>query len=82
MPERVSKLLVSQKFCSNTPKISLASPVPFSRIDYLSAQNLVGLGDIAPHPGGTYDGQLFDETDKELGQLYYDAEARLWSSPG
>lgn len=59
-------------------RISLASPVPFLRIDFLSAQNQVGLGGITPHPGGTNAGQLFDEADKELGQLYYDAEARLY----
>lgn len=59
-------------------KSSLASPVPFLRIDFLSAQNQVVLGEITPHPGGTYAGQLFDEADKELGQMYYDAEARLY----
>lgn len=59
-------------------RISLASPVPFLRIDFLSAQNQVVLGEITPHPGGTYAGQLFDEADKELGQMYYDAEARLY----
>lgn len=59
-------------------RISLASPVPFLRIDFLSAQNQVVLGEITPHPGGTYAGQLFDEADKELGQMYYEAEARLY----
>ncbi|MDK6813999.1 ATP-grasp fold amidoligase family protein [Corynebacterium sp. UMB6689] len=59
-------------------KISLASPVPFLRIDFLAADNRVFLGEITPHPGGTYAGQLFDEADKELGKLYYDAEARLY----
>lgn len=59
-------------------KISRASPVPFLRIDFLAADENVFLGEITPHPGGTYAGQLFDEADKELGEMFYEAEARLY----
>lgn len=59
-------------------KVSLASPVPFLRIDFLASQDKVFLGEITPHPGGTYAGQLFDAADKELGEMYYEAEARLY----
>lgn len=59
-------------------KVSLASPVPFMRVDFLVGAEDFYLGEITPHPGGAYAGQIFDEADKELGSLYYDACARLY----
>lgn len=60
-------------------KISLASPVPYLRVDFLANESEFYLGEITPHPGGNYAGEMFDAADKELGSLYINAEARLFA---
>lgn len=60
-------------------KISLAAPVPYLRVDFLAGSNNYCLGEITPHPGGAYAGQIFDEADKELGEMFIKAEARLYT---
>lgn len=57
--------------------LSLAAPVPFMRLDFHHGANGLRLGEITPHPGGTYAGQLFDSVDKMLGRHYADAKTRL-----
>ena len=58
-------------------KISERSPVPFLRVDFLESEGTLVLGEITPQPGGTYAGQLHDHIDRELGELFLEAEARL-----
>ena len=58
-------------------RISIHAPVPFLRIDFLAGAEGSVLGEITPHPGGTYAGDLYDDVDKELGKLFLDAQARL-----
>lgn len=58
-------------------KLSLAAPVPFMRLDFHKGADGLYLGEITPHPGGTYAGQLFDSTDKMLGEHFANAKARL-----
>lgn len=58
-------------------RISEHSPVPFLRVDFLEAGGEIVLGEITPQPGGTYAGQIHDHIDRELGELFLDAEARL-----
>lgn len=58
-------------------KLSLAAPVPFLRLDFHSGENGVYLGEITPHPGGTYSGELYDSVDSMLGQYFAEAKARL-----
>ena len=57
--------------------ISKNTPAPFVRVDFLCAGNDVMLGEITPHPGGTYHGQLFERIDKMLGEKFLEAEGRL-----
>lgn len=59
-------------------KLSLACPVPFLRFDFHIGAEECYLGEITPHPGGTYAGDLYDGLDKHMGQLFLDAEARLY----
>ena len=59
-------------------RVSLAAPVPFVRIDFHYGRNGLYLGEITPHPGGTYAGDLFEEIDIMLGQHFADAKARLY----
>lgn len=59
-------------------KLSLAAPVPFLRFDFHYGEDGTYLGEITPHPGGTYSGDLHDEVDKKLGELFADAKARLY----
>lgn len=59
--------------------ISLESPVPFLRIDFLKGHDGLYLGEITPHPGPIYrGGDLTPELDQELGRAYLRAEARLY----
>lgn len=58
-------------------RISVHTPAPFLRIDFLAGAEGGVLGEITPHPGGTYAGDLFDDVDKKLGKLFVDAQARL-----
>jgi hypothetical protein len=58
-------------------KLSLAAPVPFLRLDFHKGADAVYLGEITPHPGGTYAGQLYENVDAMLGQHFADARARL-----
>lgn len=59
-------------------RISLASPVPFLRVDFHMGATECVLGEITPHPGGTYAGDLHDDVDRRLGELFIEAEARLF----
>src|SRR5699024_5634903 len=56
-------------------RLSLAVPTPFLRIDMLVGANDCYLGEITPHPGGTYAGDLYDEMDKLMGAKFHEAEA-------
>lgn len=58
-------------------RISLASPVPFLRVDFHAGVDECYLGEITAHPGGTYAGEILDDLDKSMGQRFVDAEARL-----
>lgn len=58
-------------------RISEESPVPFLRVDFLESEGTLALGEITPQPGGTYAGQIHDHIDRELGELFLEAEARL-----
>lgn len=59
-------------------RISLASPVAFLRVDFHMGATECVLGEITPHPGGTYAGSLHDDVDRYLGELFVEAEARLF----
>lgn len=58
-------------------KVSLATPVPFLRVDFLIGADGPVLGEITPHPGGIYARDSSDEVDRELGKMFLDADARL-----
>jgi len=58
--------------------LSLAAPAPFMRLDFHCGADRLYLGEITPHPGGTYAGQLYDSVDKMLGQHFADAKVRLF----
>lgn len=58
-------------------KISLASPVPFLRVDFLVGSEGPVLGEITPHPGGIYAGDAYEDVDRVLGRMFLDADARL-----
>lgn len=58
--------------------ISSNSPVPFLRVDFMESEGHVVLGEITPQPGGTYAGQLHEHIDRELGESFLKAEARLF----
>lgn len=68
---------IPKDLSSYVEKMSLASPVPFLRFDFHHGHDGVYLGEITPHPGGTYAGQLYDSVDTMLGHHFADAEARL-----
>lgn len=59
-------------------KLSSAAPVPFLRLDFHHGEKGIYLGEITPHPGGTYSGELFEDVDNMLGQHFADAKARLY----
>ena len=58
-------------------RISLASPVPVLRLDFHHGADGLYLGEITPHPGGTYFGSQSEEIDRMLGRYLDDAKARL-----
>lgn len=58
--------------------ISLNTPMPFLRADFLVGSDECILGEITPHPGNTYAGDIYEGIDKELGDMFLDAEARLY----
>lgn len=60
-------------------KLSLAAPVPFLRLDFHHGKKGTYLGEITPHPGGTYSGELFESVDKMLGHHFSEAKARLYA---
>lgn len=57
--------------------LSLASPVPFLRADFLVGADGPVLGEITPQPGGIYAGDAYDDVDRRLGQMFLEADARL-----
>lgn len=58
-------------------KISLNIPSPFMRIDFYKGADGYYLGELTPHPG-RYFPEYSPELDKQLGQLFSEAEARLF----
>ena len=56
-------------------RISAAMPLPFMRIDFLKAENRLLFGELTPRPGNFH--AFNDETDRQLGDLYLEAEGRL-----
>ncbi|MDR7346916.1 ATP-grasp fold amidoligase family protein [Enteractinococcus fodinae] len=59
-------------------RISLASPVPFLRLDFHIGAEALYLGEITPHPGGVHAGAIYEELDQRLGRYFAEAEARLY----
>lgn len=58
-------------------KISLNIPAPFMRIDFYKGADGYYLGELTPHPG-RYFPEYSPELDKQLGQLFSEAEAKLF----
>lgn len=58
--------------------LSQAAPVPFLRLDFHDGNNGLFLGEITPHPGGTYANEQHDSVDRMLGEYMADAKARLY----
>lgn len=58
-------------------RLSLESPVPFLRLDFHRGAERSFLGEITPHPGDTYAGDIAEAVDKSLGRDFVEAEARL-----
>jgi hypothetical protein len=56
-------------------RISAAMPLPFMRIDFLKAESRLLFGELTPRPGNFH--AFNDETDRQLGDLYLEAEGRL-----
>lgn len=66
---------VTQEELNMVSKLSFEIPAPFSRIDFLRSGEELVFGEFTPKPGN-YD--EFDEaTDRWLGDLYIEAQARL-----
>lgn len=60
-------------------RISLASPVPMLRVDFLRGRDDLYLGEITRFPGPMYrGGDLTPELDIALGKMFIEAEARLF----
>lgn len=59
-------------------KISLASPVPFLRIDFHIGEDRIYLGEITPQPGGMHADRIYENLDRSLGRHFAEAEARLY----
>lgn len=59
-------------------KISLSVPTAFLRVDMLVGADECYLGEITPHPGGTYAGDLYDDLDRVMGVKFHEAESRLF----
>ena len=58
--------------------LSLQSPVPFLRIDFHLGSEECYLGEITPQPGAIHAEEFYEEVDKKLGQMFADAQARLY----
>lgn len=58
-------------------EISLNIPAPFMRVDFYKGADGYYLGELTPHPG-RYFPEYSPELDKHLGELFYEAEARLF----
>ena len=58
-------------------EISLNIPAPFMRIDFYKGADGYYLGELTPHPG-RYFLEYSPKLDKKLGQLFCEAEARLF----
>src|SRR5690625_884160 len=58
--------------------LSQAAPVPFLRLDFHDGEDGLFLGEITPHPGGTYANEQYDSVDRMLGKYMADAKARLY----
>jgi TupA-like ATPgrasp len=58
-------------------EMSLASPTPFLRFDFYKGVDDVYLGEITPHPGASHAGHISPRYDRQLGELFLDAHARL-----
>lgn len=58
-------------------RLSLASPVPILRLDFHHGSEGLFLGEITPHPGGTYFGSQSEEIDRMLGRHLDNAKGRL-----
>jgi len=67
---------VSDEVIRSQQVLSLASPVPFLRIDFLKGDSGSYLGEITPHPGRYREG-LTGRIDHELGIEFEKAWARL-----
>ncbi|MBK2238180.1 ATP-grasp fold amidoligase family protein [Francisella philomiragia] len=68
---------VSQQIFEYAKTISINTPIPVLRIDFLTCDDKVYLGEITSHPGNVFRGNL-DKMDAYLGQLYLEAEAKLF----
>lgn len=56
-------------------KLSLNTPTPFLRIDFLASENEIYFGEITPRPGHFHEFNI--ETDSKLGNSFIAARARL-----
>jgi len=66
---------VSEEMIALVKQVSLEIPAPFIRIDFLLGARVGYFGEFTPRPGGF---DKFDKpTDRRLGQLFLEAEARL-----
>lgn len=59
-------------------EISLNIPAPFMRIDFYKGIDGYYLGELTPHPG-RYFPEYSPKLDKKLGQLFCEAEAKLFN---
>src|SRR5699024_10795349 len=51
---------------------------PFLRIDFHLGAEECYLGEITPQPGAIHAEEFYEDVDKKLGQMFADAEARLY----
>jgi hypothetical protein len=66
---------VSEEMVALAKRVSLEIPAPFMRIDFLSGRDGMYFGEFTPRPGGF---DKFDKpSDRRLGHLFLEAEARL-----
>jgi hypothetical protein len=66
---------VSEEMVALAKRVSLEIPAPFVRIDFLNGRDGMYFGEFTPRPGGF---DKFDKpSDRRLGHLFLEAEARL-----
>lgn len=58
--------------------VSINTPLPFVRVDFLDNYETAALGEITPLPGGVYLGRFSPQLDFSLGLEYVEAQARLF----